>query len=384
MKMTCYERILSAYKVEEGDRVPVALMNIYFVPYLAGLSVTEAFNNPDKLIQAQRKFIDLYGDMLHPGSGWLDHIGFLGKAGYDQATLDWRLYDDFPPEGNVPNLFEKDIIEDYDDVIERGFSTLLFNKKLENDIFGHSIDHFLYTEFEYRSVYAKAWGKFALEKDMPLFYGSRSCHPLDLLQYYRGMYNLVRDIYEQPEKVKEMCEWLAEYEAVRAMRDAMIFGAGEIPGAESILLFNGGPPGLSPGIFDEFYYPYAKKMVDMYVKNGFKVFNHWDTDLTAQLETISHLADGLPKGHILMDLEKTDMKKAKEILGDKMCIMGNVPSALLVYGTVSDVEDYCKQLIKDCAEGGGYILGAECEAPWDSKPENVRAMIQAAEKYGRY
>ena len=86
----------------------------------------------------------------------------------------------------------------------------------------------------------------------------------------------------------------------------------------------------------------------------------------------------------MLDLEKTDMKKAKDVLGDKLCIYGNVPSALLVYGSVEEVDGYCRQLIEDCASGGGFILGSECEVPWDSKPENVRAVIEAASKYGVY
>jgi uroporphyrinogen-III decarboxylase len=41
-------------------------------------------------------------------------------------------------------------------------------------------------------------------------------------------------------------------------------------------------------------------------------------------------------------------------------------------------------LIDDCAEGGGFILEAECEVPWDSKPENIQAVLQAVEKYNPY
>jgi len=61
-----------------------------------------------------------------------------------------------------------------------------------------------------------------------------------------------------------------------------------------------------------------------------------------------------------------------------------VPSTLLVYGTPDEVDKYCKRLIDDCAPGGGYVLSTECETPWDSKPENVRAICQAAVKHGQY
>jgi uroporphyrinogen-III decarboxylase len=99
---------------------------------------------------------------------------------------------------------------------------------------------------------------------------------------------------------------------------------------------------------------------------------------------MTDIAKGLPKGRVILDLEKTDIAKAKEILGDKVCLYGNVPSSLLVHGTVNDVKKYCKKLIEDCAEGGGFILSTECETPWDAKPENVRAIIDSAKEYGKY
>ena len=85
-----------------------------------------------------------------------------------------------------------------------------------------------------------------------------------------------------------------------------------------------------------------------------------------------------------LDFEKTNMREAKKILGDRVCLFGNVPASLLVYGTTTEVEEYCRKLIKDCAEGGGFILATECETPWDSKRENVRAIIESAMKYGQY
>ena len=147
-RMTRYERIQAAYNLEEADRVPVAPILVYIGPYLTRMTIKEALRNADKLVDAYLKYQDLTGDMVYPFMTGLDHMAMLGKAGWDQTTLDWRIFDDFPPKGNVPNLYEKDIIEDYDDVMERGFSTILFNSKLENDIFHRSIDDFLYFEFE--------------------------------------------------------------------------------------------------------------------------------------------------------------------------------------------------------------------------------------------
>ena len=96
------------------------------------------------------------------------------------------------------------------------------------------------------------------------------------------------------------------------------------------------------------------------------------------------MSKGLPKGKIILDMGQTDMAKAKEILGDKICLFGNVPSSLLIHGSVNTVKKYCKKLIEDCMDGGGFILSTECETPWNAKPENVRALLDSAREFGRY
>ena len=387
-KMTRYERIEEAWNFREADRVPVSPLNCYIQAYRGGISIREMFHEPEKLIQAVIKTRSIIGegDQEDPNITTLQHLGLIPKAGWDQVTLDWRIWDDFPPKGNIPSFYEKVMIEDYDDVMERGFSTLLFNKKIFKDVFKRSFDDFLYYEFEYPEIYAQAWRKFVLEQEVPIVMGGRATIPFELVLYYRGFNQFAMDLFEQPEKVKEMCEYVLEYEILNALKSAVIMGAGEVPGAEKIFFQAGivGPPYVSPEVFEEFVWPTLKKGVDMIVNRGFKAHVHTDGDLTSVLPILKDISKGLPKGKVLLDFEKTDMKKAKEVLGDSACIWGNVPASLLCYGSPQDVELYCKKLIKDCAEGGGFILATECETPWDAKPENVNAMIDTAVKYGQY
>jgi len=391
--MTRSERIEAAWNLREADRVPSDPLNCYILAYQGGISIREMFTNPGKLIQATvraRKKIG-EGDQVDPNITTLDHLSLWPKSGWDQATLHWKIYDNFPPKGNIPSFFEKCILEDYDDVMERGFSTLLFNKKIGKDMFERSIDDVIYYAFEYPQVYAEAWRKEAWRKyvkeyGVPLLMGGRATIPFELVLYYRGFARLAADIFEQPDKLKEMCEWLLEYEIVSGLRQATIMGAGEVSGADHIFFQAGvvGPPYVSPEVFEEFVWPTLKKGVDLIVKRGYKAHVHMDGDLTSVLHVMKDFTKGLPKGKVLLDLEKTNMAKAKEVLGDKVCLYGNVPASLLVYGSVKDVEEHCKKLIEDCAEGGGFILATECETPWNAKPENVKAIIDTAIKYGQY
>jgi len=82
-------------------------------------------------------------------------------------------------------------------------------------------------------------------------------------------------------------------------------------------------------------------------------------------------------------MEKTDMFKAKEILGDSACIAGNVTAAQLYTLKAADIKAYCKRLIEVCGKGGGYILSLgsgvdKCD------PANLHAIIEAAQEYGVY
>jgi len=87
---------------------------------------------------------------------------------------------------------------------------------------------------------------------------------------------------------------------------------------------------------------------------------------------------------MLIRFAETDIFRAKEMLGDKACIMGNVPISMLQVSTPAAVEEYCKKLIEKVGKNGGFILRCSTDFTQDAKPENVKAMINSVEKYGRY
>lgn len=385
--LTPYERVEKAWNLEEADRVPVAPLVIYILPYQAGLSFKDFFDDPERMVDAVIEQIDLVGDNIHPLLTVHDHHALLPNTGWETTTLHWRFWDHLPPEGNIPSsYFDRVMFEDYRDIRRRGFAQVLFNRQLHHSVFEKRIGKWLYDAFEYQADFWRAWRRFVDETGKALMFGTRATIPFDYLIYWRTFEGITSDVVERPEEVKAACEIIGEYEIVRAMHKCTQAGAGEVPGAENIFLQMGlcGMPYISPAVFEEFVYPYMKMQADMAVKRGFKVHFHLDGDMTLVLDQLSHIADGLPKGRIMLDFEKTDMAAAKHVLGDKVCIYGNVPAAKMVYGTPEDIDEYCRDLIEACASGGGFILGTECEVPWDAKPENVRAMIAAASKYGMY
>jgi uroporphyrinogen-III decarboxylase len=65
--------------------------------------------------------------------------------------------------------------------------------------------------------------------------------------------------------------------------------------------------------------------------------------------------------------------------------MGGVPVPLIAGGTPEKIDEYIKNLLNKIKPEGGFILAPSIgELPKSTPPENVRAFINAALKYGVY
>jgi uroporphyrinogen-III decarboxylase len=146
-----------------------------------------------------------------------------------------------------------------------------------------------------------------------------------------------------------------------------------------IPLHRGADGFMSEDQFLTFYWPYLKRNILGYVEEGFVPILFAEGGYNSRLEIIKEL----PKGKVIWHFDQTDMVRAKEILGDNACIMGNVPTSLLVTGTKEDVKSHCKKLIETAGLGGGYIMAPGATAD-EAKVENLNAMLEAAKEYGVY
>jgi uroporphyrinogen decarboxylase len=56
----------------------------------------------------------------------------------------------------------------------------------------------------------------------------------------------------------------------------------------------------------------------------------------------------------------------------------------MLRGNPEKIDEACKNAIKKAAHRGGYILAPSGGFIVNTPPENIDAMIKAAEKYGKY
>ena len=209
----------------------------------------------------------------------------------------------------------------------------------------------------------------------PPQFGGLAQAPFDTLSdFFRGTKGAMLDMFRHPDKVIEATEKLLPI--------MLHIGLGAKSRGHSrvfIPLHKGLDGFMSPDQFNTFYWPTLRRLIMGFIEEGLNPFVLWEGDCTSRLETIGDI----PAGKAVYWFERTDIFKAKEILGNTVCIRGNVPLSIMRTGTPDDVKQYCKKLIDVVGKGGGFIM--DCTTVLDdAKPENVRAMIDFTKEYGVY
>jgi uroporphyrinogen-III decarboxylase len=205
-----------------------------------------------------------------------------------------------------------------------------------------------------------------------LFMGFGSA-PFDVLgDMLRGTKGILMDLYRCPENVLKSCDRILELSRIPDIP----LGA---PPLVMMPLHKGDDSHISLKHFEKFYWPTFKELMLRMINEGLIPAPFAEGVYTQRLK---HLTE-MPERSVLWFFDRTDMHKAKDILGGHSPIMGNVPITLIATGTPEQIKACCKDLIDYCGKGGGYILCSGTQLD-DAREETVKAMIEFTKEYGKY
>jgi len=355
------ERILKAVALERPDRTPVVLEYSGFAAYVTETQMAEFLRSPETTLETMIRAFKIVGDAdaINYGSFWpyglcYDYMSKVRVPGVDL------------PEDDMWQVVESELMtrDDYHVILDKGWPDY-FKTFLKQRIFHEVPDNYLPPRRKSPDA-QKAWRQMGV----PVLSGGDVTTPYELLCGSRSLMEFSMDLFDIPEKVVAAMDVIAPHLAVKAIRNA---GERGYP-----LVWIGGwqtaPCMLSPEMWRQFVWPYFRRLVHEVVDAGLIALLHLDSNWTRELECFREL----PKSRCIMALDgETDIFKAKEVLGDHMCIMGDVPASMLFLDTPDNVYAYCSHLIRELGPEG-FILQSGCDIPANAKLENVQAMVAAA------
>jgi len=184
----------------------------------------------------------------------------------------------------------------------------------------------------------------------------------------RGINTLMTDFYDAPVFVRELFEFVLELELrfARAQVEA---------GADLIGVGDAAASLVGPAIYEEFVWPYEKKMVDGLHAMGARVRLHICGNTRRILAGIGRL------GCEIVDIDyMVPLTQAREQMGPGQVLLGNMdPVRALRDGTPASVTEAITEC--HCQAGHRFIVGAGCEVPRDTPEENVQALSKYAQAH---
>lgn len=188
----------------------------------------------------------------------------------------------------------------------------------------------------------------------------------------RGADYILRDIHKQPGKLKDLMEITTATQIAYGLACVQA-------GADIIFIADPMSSGdlISAKMYEEFAFPYTTRVVREIKKTGAKTIMHICGDTTDRLKKMAQT------GVDCLSLDqKVDMGKAREILGNDICLFGNVdPTNTLLFQDAEKVEQESRQILSKAAGDGAFILSSGCGVAHESPAENIRAMVRMAKNF---
>jgi len=166
------------------------------------------------------------------------------------------------------------------------------------------------------------------------------------------MMDFTEKLYEEPEALKT--EAAKRVEAFKSYGESFK-GKGLLDGFAlcADYCFNTNPF-FGPDLFDEFIGPFLKEILDAYRQMGYYSIKHTDGNI---MPILQQMVDCGPDAiHSLDPQGGVDLKEVTSLVGDKVCLIGNVNCGLLQTGTEEECIEDVKRSLRDGMKAPGYIF----------------------------
>jgi len=189
------------------------------------------------------------------------------------------------------------------------------------------------------------------------------------------------DFFDEPDFMDQVHEYWMEW--------ALAYLAANLKAKPDEIMLGGSSASLSissPRLFKKYELPFIQKASKMCREAGVLSHLHICGKSWKLVEIVAEHTDV----DVMEPMEEppggdVDIAEAKRRVGDRLCIKGNINTFdFMLNATPQQVEEKCKRLIDDAAEGGGFVLSTGDQCGRDTPHENLFKMVEVAKTYGKY
>ena len=205
--------------------------------------------------------------------------------------------------------------------------------------------------------------------------------------WMRGFENFLMDLAANPSMACAIMDNVVEFKMVywekalqKVKDDILVMAEADDLGAQSGLLF-------SPEMYRKYLKPRHKKLFSFMKKQApdVKLFYHSCGAIYDVMPDLIELGVDI-LNPIQVSARNMDTKKLKKEFGKDLVFWGGGVDTqkILPYGSEQDVRDEVKRRIDDLAPGGGFVFAPVHCIQQDAPPENIQAMWETVQEYGKY
>ncbi len=339
--MNSYERVMCVFEGKQPDRPPVVPMVREWCSVQAGFDLADEMESVERHVYAQSYSVSRFGydcvwDMFacHSESEAMGSILKISRG--------------IPPSVDIPAVrdYARDLprLKLFDPYQNKRLGTVLEGMRRLKKRFENEIPVIGYIQAPFRHV-----------------------------SMLRGSEDAMRDLYKNPEPLRELCEI--------ALSSLTVYAVAILSTGVDILFIS--DPSSSGDAISKKHWelwgkPLTTRLVNLVKRTGVKTIMHVCGDNSDRLESMAETGvDGLS-----LD-EPVDFEKARKVLGPKYILMGNVSTSLLALGSPDEVAAATREVIEKAGRNGALLVSGACILPGICPPENIQAMVDTAESFGR-
>jgi MtaA/CmuA family methyltransferase len=332
--MTSRERVLAHLEGQPVDRLPLMPITMMFACIQIGARYRDYCTDYRVLVEGQLRTAEAYG---------FDYVNTMSDPAREAADC-----------GAVVEYFDNQPVAIVEEQALLADKTRLASLKIPDPLGGGR----MHNSLKGLALFKERVGK---DKMIEGWVEGPIAEGADL----RGINTLMLDFFDDPAFVRDLFAFVIEME-LRFAREQLQAGADVIGVGDAAASLVG------PDIYNELVWPYEKKLVDGIHALGGKVRLHICGNTRRILEGMGKL------GCDIVDLDSmAPIADARQKMGPKMILLGNLnPVAVLRNGDPAGVT----AAIAECHRQAGapFIVGAGCEVPRDTPPENLHALCAYA------